>query len=89
MAHYRYTHGKTHGHGNLQSQATCHHMSTQIWVLVLGDASTHETMVFYLFIILLHFGYLQFIFIEIFVGVIIFENCNKIYNIHVNTIKNK
>ena len=27
---------------------------------------------------------MQFLFIEIFIGVIIFENCNKIHNIHVN-----
>ena len=63
-------------------------LAQNFWVHVLGDASTHCKYSWdygYLFIILLHFGYLQFLFIEIFIGVIIFENCNKIHNIHVNT----
>ena len=40
-----------------------------IWVHVLGDVSTHCKYLWdygYLFIILLHFGHLQFLFIEIF-----------------------
>ena len=88
MAHYRYTHGKTHGYGNSQVWVTGNHRSMWIWVHVLGDASTHCKYLWdygYLFIILLHFGYLQFLFIEIFIAVIIFQNCNKIHNIHVNT----
>jgi hypothetical protein len=36
------------------------------WVMQLLAASTRETII-YLFIILLHFGYLQFLFIEIFI----------------------
>ena len=59
---------------------------------VSGDASTHPKYLWdygYLFIILLHFRYLQFLFIEIFVSAIIFENCNRIHNIHVKTTKNK
>jgi hypothetical protein len=40
MAHYRYTHGKTHGYGNLQVRVTHDHRFTWIWVLVLGAAST-------------------------------------------------
>ena len=37
-AHYRYTHGFSHGYGNSQVRVTCDHRSTQIWVLVMGAA---------------------------------------------------
>jgi hypothetical protein len=62
-----------------------HRSGFLFWVMQVLTASTRETMVIYLFIILLQ---LQCLFIEIFIGVIIVENYNKLHT-HVNTTKNK
>ena len=52
-AHYRYTHGKTCGYGNLRIQVAGHHGSTQIWVLVMVlrvlATSTRETEVLFIY----------------------------------------
>jgi hypothetical protein len=82
-AHYRYTRGKTRG-SESPVITGLPGSGCMFWAMRVLTASTRETMVIYLFIILLYFGYLQFLFIEIFIGVITFENCNKIHIIHVN-----